>query len=655
MTITASLTAALPSAVTIPLTVTRNSSETGDHGTLASITISSGTSGTGTIATHHDSDTDDETFTVALNTASLPSAVTAGTPASVQVTIDDDDSPTDDPPVDDPPTDDPSGEGANEPPPEPLQLALWTDRPGYRTGETVRLYHTLDPHDDDGQYRVFAWLEPAEGGARRYLAPLSADGALHDTAVDIRGLPEASSQARSLPRADRALAWDGESLAPGRWRFVLELRPGDSPGQPAAPDRPRATRRAYAAFTVAERSQLLNRRGFDRELRSDLTLRSDTLYYMLHQLFVHDGATLTIEAGTVVHAWGANAAIIVEPGGRIVAEGTRQAPVVLTCSAPVGQRQPGCWAGLRLLGTAPVTRLQGVVPGVLPADRPAYGGTDADGSSGDLRFVRVEFAGAAGDPETAAPAIGLYGAGSATVLDHVQARQSLGAGIAFSGGSARCHRCVASGSGAAGLAWQRGWQGAADHLYVQHGPAGTDAIAGNGDDQGWDLLPRSRPALSSLTLVHSAAFGERARKGAALRLSSGSAVTARDLLAIRFAGGAVDARARSALLFGEGQSSLAGALLHLNGVRQLRGGIADAVEFANRDPQLRDVRWFANPDPRPKPSSPALKQEPEEQPGEGEGTPGYIGAFGTDENWLEQWTVFGSESDYDPRISDDSQ
>ena len=210
--------------------------------------------------------------------------------------------------------------------PVPLQLALWTDKPGYLAGETVRLFHTIDPHDDRGQYRVFAWLEPAEGGERRYLAPLSADGALHPSAVDTRGQPEHASRARSLPRADKALAWHGEALAPGRWRFVLELRPGSAREQPTRPAEPMPLRRAYAGFTVAERGQLLNRSGFDREVRSDLTLRSDTLYYLGHQLFVRDGATLTIEPGTVVRAWGPNTAIIVERGGRIVAEGTREAP-----------------------------------------------------------------------------------------------------------------------------------------------------------------------------------------------------------------------------------------------------------------------------------------------------------------------------------------
>ena len=545
----------------------------------------------------------------------------------------------------------PPGSGRAQPPrdPQPLQLALWTDNPGYRAGEMVRLYRTLDPHEDRGRYREFLYLERAGGGERRYLAPLSAAGELHPDPVDRHGLPEDVAVARSLAAADRVLSWQGEAPAPGLWQFVLELRPGAPEEQFEQSQEALSTRRAWARFRVAERSVLLNRRGFDREIRDELTLRSDTLYYLRHQLFVHDGATLTIEPGTLVQAWGRNAAIIVERGGRIVAEGTPEAPVLLTCSTRVGRREPGCWAGLRILGRAPVTRLEGVAPGVMPAERPVYGGSDEEGSSGGLRYVRVEFAGAGGDPDdpqAASPAIGLYGVGSGTVLDHVQAHASLGDGFAFHGGSAVCDHCVASGSSGAGLSWERGWRGRASHLYVQQGNEGLDGLAGGNDEEGYDREPRSLPTLSNVTLVHARPFGSRARRAVALRLASGSAVNIRDLLATGFRGGGIKAGGRSSLLFGEGESVVSGALLHSAGIPPLRGVPRDAVEVISRDPKLRDMRDFPNPDPRPKADSPALRELP---PSDREIAPGwnYIGAFDSRKNWLEKWTVFGPESTFD--------
>ena len=88
VTVTATLAAALADTVTIPLTVTRGTSEDGDHGSIASIAIPAGfTSAAGTVTTVEDADGDDETFTVALG--SLPSGLTAGTASSVEVTITD--------------------------------------------------------------------------------------------------------------------------------------------------------------------------------------------------------------------------------------------------------------------------------------------------------------------------------------------------------------------------------------------------------------------------------------------------------------------------------------------------------------------------------------------------------------------------------------
>ena len=558
---------------------------------------------------------------------------------------------------------------------QPLELALWTDRPGYRAGETVRLYRTLDPHDDGGRYRMFVYLEKAGGGERRYLAPLYGEATLRSEAVDHRGIAAWAATARSLFAAEKALVWEGPAPAPGLWQFVMDLRPEGAAGLDVEidPEREadRLIRRAWAKFAVARHSQLLNRRDFDREITTDLTLRSDILYFLGHQLFVRDGATLTIEPGTVVQAWGRHAAIIVEQGGRIVAEGTREAPVVLTCSLDPGRREPGCWAGLRILGRAPVTRLGGTAEGVLPPERPVYGGSDPHDSSGVLRHVRVEFAGAGGEPGSPSPAIGLYAAGDGTVIDHLQAHASLGTGIAFSGGTASCGHCVASGSGAAGLAWERGWRGSASHLFVQHGSGGGDGIDGASDEQGWDLEPRSLPTLANVTLVHSYPYGKREREAAGLRLRTGSGVTVRDLLVTRFGGGAIDAGQRAALLFEEGVSSVSSSLLYRNGFRPLRGslhrGTGTGIEFTDRDPKLRDVRYVPNPDPRLKPGSRALKEDDPELPQAADGEadpdgeeseepaePDYIGAFGKDENWLEEWTLFGPEADYDTRAGDGS-
>ena len=86
VTVTAILSRALLSRVVIPLTLTRNTAEADDFGTLASITVAANaTVGTGQITTVRDTDTDADEFTVALG--ALPSTVAAGTPSSVRIRI----------------------------------------------------------------------------------------------------------------------------------------------------------------------------------------------------------------------------------------------------------------------------------------------------------------------------------------------------------------------------------------------------------------------------------------------------------------------------------------------------------------------------------------------------------------------------------------
>ena len=85
------LSSGLKSDVTVPLLVTPESSEVGDHGTLAGITITARhCCQTAVITTKVDADGDDETFTVALDTNDMPKEVKLGSPASVTVTIEDD-------------------------------------------------------------------------------------------------------------------------------------------------------------------------------------------------------------------------------------------------------------------------------------------------------------------------------------------------------------------------------------------------------------------------------------------------------------------------------------------------------------------------------------------------------------------------------------
>ena len=85
------------------------------------------------------------------------------------------------------------------------------------------------------------------------------------------------------------------------------------------------------------------------------------------------------------------AALIVEPGGKLIAEGTKDAPIVLPLNSLKASvnREIG---GLIICGNA--KNNQGVLNQQIEGGpRTKHGGNDDADNSGILRYVRVEFAG----------------------------------------------------------------------------------------------------------------------------------------------------------------------------------------------------------------------------------------------------------------------
>ncbi len=512
--------------------------------------------------------------------------------------------------------------------PSPAKVVVWTDSLGYTTWQhVIRAYLAMDPMGDRNEYFRSLYLEHVTSGKRLYWQRLE-------------GVPGPSDEVSS-PRLVTAripeleplqLRWSGRLSEPGPWRLVVELR---------SPDRTELVKRAAAGFVVSWELPLeLGRDGSVTEILSDTFWGRDRIRVLRGPLFVREGATLRLEAGTLVLARGPRAAIVVERGGRIVAEGQPDAPVVLSCEAPVGEREPGCWGGLVLLGQAPVERWNATAPGVEPSARGAYGGDDAANSSGRLRYVRVEFAGGG----AYGAGLGLHGVGSGTVLEHVQSHASGSDGIRFSGGAANCRHCVASGSRGHGLSWHDGWRGAVQHLYVQQdgSAAGCGIVADRASSAG-ERGAGGGPRLFNLTLV-----GAGGAQGcqAGLLFRGHAAATVRNLAVTGFRTGLdfEGARAGRKLEASDGSIShvlFEGAAAHFEG--RERG-----LQHLDEEPALVNVRWGPGPEPRPRWGSAALRVGAAAVPpsdGWLDTNAHYVGAFGAG-NWLEAWTFFGPESAY---------
>src|SRR5690606_10601439 len=94
------------------------------------------------------------------------------------------------------------------------------------------------------------------------------------------------------------------------------------------------------------------------DITANRTLYADTTYTLSGFVHVPAGVTLTIEPGTTIQGDydTLGSALFILRGGRIMACGTAAAPIVFTSSRPVGQRQPGDWGGLVLVGNATINR-----------------------------------------------------------------------------------------------------------------------------------------------------------------------------------------------------------------------------------------------------------------------------------------------------------
>ncbi len=255
----------------------------------------------------------------------------------------------------------------------------------------------------------------------------------------------------------------------------------------------------FAAW--ATRSQQVNE--ISGTLTGDIEWTPDELYVLTEPVFVEDG-TLTILAGTEVHGR-EGSALIVTQSATLRAAGRADAPIVFTSDQPEGERAPGDWGGIVLLGSAPVNVGNGRIEGVDPEDeRSAYGGDDPESNCGVLEYVRIEFSGFEAWANSELNGLTLGGCGSRTIVRHVQVHQGLDDGVELFGGTADLSHVVISQPGDDGLDWDQGWSGRAQFVLVQLGDdRGQNAIEADNLDEDHDAKPRSAPHLSHVTLLGS--------------------------------------------------------------------------------------------------------------------------------------------------------
>ena len=234
-------------------------------------------------------------------------------------------------------------------------------------------------------------------------------------------------------------------------------------------------------------------------LNADKTLSVAYDYLLRGAVFVEGGATLTIEPGVKIYGEQASTGtLIIAKGSKIIADGTPDAPIVMSSDAFEGSRARGQWGGLIINGDAPTN--QGLTFG--EGDTGAFGGNNPTDSSGVLRYVRVEYAGIEFSPDNELNGIAFQGVGSGTIVDHVQVHMNQDDGVEMFGGTVNLKYVMVTGARDDSFDWTDGWTGKAQFLVAQqYGDDADNGFEVDNSDANNEATPRSAATIYNATLV----------------------------------------------------------------------------------------------------------------------------------------------------------
>tara|TARA_R110002124_G_scaffold17532_2_gene73120 strand:+ start:114807 stop:116084 length:1278 start_codon:yes stop_codon:yes gene_type:complete len=240
------------------------------------------------------------------------------------------------------------------------------------------------------------------------------------------------------------------------------------------------------------------------QITENMTLTSDAIWTLDGRVTVTSGATLTIEAGTIIKALPGQEAdasvLIIARGGKIQANGTSDAPIIFTSSTDniqvgqtagtnLSQNDRNLWGGVIVLGYARASlsgdALENQIEGIPASDTNGlYGGTDNADNSGSLNYVSIRHGGTSIGDGNEINGLTLGGVGSGTVISNIEVLGNLDDGIEWFGGSVNASNLLVWAQGDDGLDIDEAYSGTisnalvilgdiSDHALEIDGPAGS--------------------------------------------------------------------------------------------------------------------------------------------------------------------------------------
>jgi len=256
----------------------------------------------------------------------------------------------------------------------------------------------------------------------------------------------------------------------------------------------------------------------------DTRWTANNTYLLSGPIYVNNNATLTIEPGTVIRGNKAVAgsALVITKGAKLIANGTKNAPIVFTSSGGVGNRAIGDWGGIVILGKAannlPANATAGTAAGIgniegLPVSADSeYGGgatpNDND-NSGILKYVRIEFGGYAYQIDKEINGLTMGSVGRNTVIDYVQTSYTNDDSFEWFGGTVNAKHLVAYRGLDDDMDCDFGYRGQIQYVLIVRDPAIADQSSGStsegfecdNDGSGSTNSPKTAATFSNVTAV----------------------------------------------------------------------------------------------------------------------------------------------------------
>ena len=247
-----------------------------------------------------------------------------------------------------------------------------------------------------------------------------------------------------------------------------------------------------AALAAQQTTVELGSAGGITKLTGVTSWTKDKTYIIGGKIVVQDGATLSIEAGTLIKALpgtGNDAtAIVVARGGTINAVGTASAPIVMTDSNDqITAKQIASgnfvspnrtaldrskWGGLVLLGKASISdsKTEEAIEGIVAIGSDTwnmYGGSDDADSSGEIAYISIRHTGTQVAPDSELQGLTLGGVGSGTSVSHIESYASGDDGLEIFGGSVNLSNMIIYSHQDDGLDTDYGWNGTIDNVVIE--------------------------------------------------------------------------------------------------------------------------------------------------------------------------------------------